>query len=254
MIMSDKKLSFVSNVVLPIIVAIATIGLFILFKKDDADSLFYLNLFYTLVLEAVFFLYLNFLHTNTRIFSSAFYSIFGVTAIIYIITGALWMLVYSFALTSVFSLKVYIAVIIIITLIWIIVAVLIARTDADYKETVDELKNRQYTLQYYIQKMNILTSRYEKVCAEKGIVYKTDSNNRTVLSNLSNKIGFIMPNVLNNDTTTAQLNAMLEKCGSLIDETDSSVETDKDVMVKKMENFVSNAINEIELLKTLSRK
>ena len=101
--------------------------------------------------------------------------------------------------------------------------------------------------------MKALVSKYEVVCNEKGIVYRTDSNNTTELSKLSNKLNFLTPNVIKNQTAVSQLNLLLENCANIIDEIESSTE-EKDTLEKKMSKFVNDALNEIELIKTLGRK
>jgi len=251
--MAAKKINVITFVILPVLVAVTTIVLFFLFKEDNSGKIFYINLLYTIVLETLFFIFLAFSKKPRNSFSGAFLSIIGVNMFIYIILGALWMIVFTYLLTTILSLKIYVTVIVLLTLIWIILSVLITKTDADFKETVNELTDSQNSLLYFSQKMKILVSKYEVVCKNKGIVYKTDSNNTTELSKLSNKLNFLTPNVIKNQTAVSQLNLLLENCANIIDEIESSTE-EKDTLEKKMSKFVNDALNEIELIKTLSRK
>jgi hypothetical protein len=206
------------------------------------------------LLEAVFFGYLALLQTKTNAVSSPFYAIMGVHSLYYVIFGTLWMLAYSIGLADLLSFKVYVSIVVVLTVLWFVAAMLLAKTDSDYKETVDELKTRQYSMQYYAQKLNALANRYEKICADKGIVYKTESNNQTILDRLKPKLQFLTPNVFNSETACSQLNALLDQCQNLVDEAEAA-DTDKiELHQRAMRNFVNNAINEIDLLKTFTRK
>jgi CO dehydrogenase/acetyl-CoA synthase gamma subunit (corrinoid Fe-S protein) len=142
----------------------------------------------------------------------------------------------------------------ILTLLWIIISALTAQTDSNYKQTVETLKEQGQSLNFYKQKITLLASRYEKVCAEKGLMYQTDSSNRTELDRLTGKISFLTPNVFRNETAVVQITALFNKCESLIEETESAstikvaAETQK-----KMQRFVDNAITEVDMLKNLTR-
>jgi hypothetical protein len=250
---NNKIINTIANVVLPVTVIVSTVTLFFMFRPENCTVLFYLNLAYTILLEAIFFGYINLAFRKITAFSTPFLAVFGIYSLYYVIAGAGWMLLYSLVLSHFFPLKIYLAPLIVITLVWIIVSVLTAQTDSNYKETVNELNGRQYTLKYYAQKIALLASRYEKLCAEKGIRYATESNNRTVLDRLKGKIGFLTPNVLNSETACLQLNAMLDKCEELIEETALAPEDALAEYEKKMHRFVNNSIDELEMIKNMTR-
>ncbi|MDR1129804.1 MAG: hypothetical protein LBK96_02360, partial [Prevotellaceae bacterium] len=157
-------------------------------------------------------------------------------------------------LSHFFSLKIYIAALIVLTLLWIIVSVLTAQADSHYRSTIDMLSDRQYTLEYYTQKITLLASRYDKLCAEKGIRYATESNNKTVLDRLKGKIGFLTPNVLNSETARSQLNAMLDKCEGIIEEMALASEDSLAEWEKRMHRFVNSSIDELDMLKNITRR
>lgn len=247
----SKKIVFVSNVLLPIIIGIVTISLFFLFKNNQPEDLFWINLLYTLILEAIFFTYIG-IKKNLSDYSVVLYTIFGFLSIIYILCGAFWIIVYSVFLSPSLSLKVYLAVILVYSAVWLIASVLLSRFDSSYKETVDDLQNKQVSIRYFTEKMNILCRKYETLCQNKGLVYQTDSNNKTVLSNLLNKISFITPNVLQNQSNIDTLNRIIKACEEHIKEAEAS--SDNYVIQKNMEAFVGDSISEIELIKSLSKK
>jgi hypothetical protein len=252
--MSNKNVNIVANIILPVVVVVMTAVLFFMFRPAEATILFYLNLGYTIFLEVIFFGYINLLYRNIKTFSTPFYAVFGIYAAYYVTIGFGWMLVYSLGLSYFISIKIYVAGLIVLTLLWIIISVLTAQTDSNYKESVDKINNQKYTLEFYTQKIVLLASQYEKLCMEKNIKYQTDSNNRTALDKLKGKISFLTPNVLNDETSRSQLNTMLDKCEAIIGEIESAEEDKLTELDKKMQRFVNNSIDELNMLKNLTRK
>jgi hypothetical protein len=252
--MSNKIVNIVANVILPVVTIAVTVGLFFMFRSENPTALFYINVGYAILLEAIFFGYINVLYRKISDFSTPFVAVFGIFSLYYVIIGFGWMLVFSLILSHFFSLKIYIAVLLILTLLWIILSVLMGQADSNYRTTTDNLKGQRYTLEFYTQKITLLASRYDKLCAEKGIKYETDSNNRTPLDRLKGKISFLTPNILKNETAVSQLNSMLDKCESIIDETESVTEDKLTEVSKKMQRFTDNALAELDMLKNLTRK
>jgi len=254
--MSNKKVNLIGNIVLPIVVIATTIGLFFLFKPKEPTALFWINMFYTVFLQAVLFGYLNILQLKSKDFSSPFYIVFGTYCSYYIILGVICMIGYTLMVNIIYAPdtnRAYIAALIILTLLWIILSVITAQTDSNYKQTVETLKERGQSLNFYTQKIALLTSRYEKLCAEKGLQYETQSNNRTELDRLKGKISFLTPNVFNNDTAVAQITALFGKCEDLIDEMETANDENASAVQKKMQRFVDNAIAELDMVKNLAR-
>lgn len=249
-----KKINFIANVILPLVVIAITVALFIMFMPQETTRLFYINLVYTVLLEVVFFGYLNILQAKKNDLSVPFYAIFGIYSLYYIILGFGLMLVYSLVLRFFTPDKIYIAALMVLTLLWIVISLLTAQTDSNYKQTVDTLKEQGQSLNFYTQKMSLLASRYEKICAEKGIKYETDSSNQSVLDRLKGKIYFLTPNIFNNDTAVAQITALLSKCEDLIYETEEAMGENLQKTNQKMQRFVDNAVAELDMLKNLTKK
>ena len=130
----SKPINIIANIILPIVVVGITVTLFFMFKPEKPTTLFYINLGYTVFLEIVFFGYLNLWYAKVKEFSTPFLAVFGVYAAFYAIIGTIWMFGYSLILSYFIPLKIYIAVLIVITLLWIILSVLTAQTDSNYKK------------------------------------------------------------------------------------------------------------------------
>jgi hypothetical protein len=228
------------------------------------------------VFGGVFFGFLNVLHTRKKGLSSPFYTVLGVYSIFYIIIGIIWMPLYSLLISGLIPeeiipywwlksiyrflqsypvpLKIYVAILVMLTLLWVILVVITMQIDSNYKQTTDKLKVEGNTLNFYTQKIALLTSRYEKICLEKRIKYETDSNNRTILDRLKGKISFLTPNVFRSETFISQLNTMLEKCEDIVEETATASEEQLPELNKKMQRFVNNSIEELNMLKNMTRK
>jgi uncharacterized protein YhhL (DUF1145 family) len=272
----NKKINLLSNVILPLFVIVVTVALIFMFKPEETTELFYINLAFSILLECVLFGFLNILPIKKDGVSTPFVAVFGMYSIIYVALGAVWMLGYSLLISGVIPeemirnpwlrmlyaflqsypvpLKIYVAVIAVLTVLWIGISLLTAQIDSNFKQSTDKLKADARTLNYYTQKITLLASRYEKLCAEKGLKYATDSGNRTVLERLKGKISFLTPNVLTDETAVSQLTALLGRCEDIIDETESATEEQLPAASRKMQRFVDNAIAELDMLKNLTRK
>jgi len=251
--MSNKIINCIANVVLPIVVIMITISLFFMFKPQETTSLFWINLFYTVFLEALFWGYLNFLHVKTKDISMPFLSIIGIYCLYYIISGTCWMLTYSFILTHFTDThKIYIAVLMGLTLLWITILVITEHTNSNYRQTVENMKKQRPSLNFYTQKIALLASRYEKLCVKKGLKYETLSSNRTELDRLKGKIGFLTPNVFRNETAVTQILALLSKCEDLIDEMEKVTGENAEAAQNRMQRFVDKAVAELDLVKNLT--
>ena len=252
----NNRINEIANIVLPVVVIVTTIALFFMFKPQDTKPLFWINMFYTVFLEAILFGYFNILQLKSKDFSSPFFVVFGTYCFYYIALGVGCMLVYSLAIRPIFSPdtnKMYLASLMVLTLIWIFLSVITAQTDSNFKQTTDTLKEQGQSLNFYSQKIVLLATRYEKLCEEKGVKYETHSNNRTELDRLKGKMCFLTPNVLKNDTAVAQISTMLSKCEDLIDEMEEASIINAPAVQKKMLRFVDNAVAELDMLKGLTR-
>lgn len=253
-IMENRKLTNFTTLIMPLIVVLTTIILFLLIANDELSELFYTNLCFTLFMEIIFFGWLNVVCCRTSSFSTSFYSILGATALYYIAVGSTIMLLYSFIFSEIVHLRIYISVLVAITLIWFVIITIIAQTDSGYKTTTDKLKDDGRTLHFYATKIDVLANRYNRVCNNKGIKYQTESNNRTPLDTLKGKISFLTPNVLKNSSALNQLDAILYRCTELIDNVESAAAEQQEQAQEQMQYFVVNAINELDMLKNNTRR
>lgn len=251
--MSNKNINIIAGIILPIVVVAATAVLFFMFLPAEPTALFYLNLGYTVFLEVILFAYINVLYQKVKDFSTPFMAVFGIFSLYYVVVGFGWMLIFSLVLSHFISLKIYIAGLMLITLLWIILSLITGQADSNYRQNTEKLKDQGNSLSFYTQKITLLANRYDRLCIEKGLKYITDSNNRTALDRLMGKIGSLTPNVFRNETATAQIIALMNKCEDIIDDTESAAEEHLQEMQKKMQRFVDSAVAELDMLKNLTR-
>ena len=255
--MSDNKRSFIGIILLPVAVIAITIVVFFLLKPQETTALFWINLFYTVFLEAVFFGYLNVMYLKSSDLSSPFYAVFGMYCFYYIVLGAGCMVAYGLMVKFFYTPdtnRVYFALLMLITLLWIIVSEMNAQTDSNLKRTVESLKERGISLNYLIQKITLLTLRYERLCVKKGLRYETLPQNRTELDRLKGKITFLTPNVFNNDAAVVKISALIVRCEDLVIEMEGATKERAPAVQTKMQRFVDNAITELDVVKNLARR
>ena len=133
--MANSRISFVSNILIPILTGIITLVLFLLFRPENAGA-FVLHQYDIYVTTGRLFIRLfeSATKESKNISGTAYLQIISVGAIYYIIFGSGWMIAYSLLLTAILSYKVYIAVHSIIFLLFIIVGSIVTRTDNSYHE------------------------------------------------------------------------------------------------------------------------
>ena len=251
--MSNKTINLLADVVLPCVTVVLTAILFFMFRPDESTGLFWLNLCYTIMLEGVFFGYIISLNHKTESIPVPIKAVFGVFALYYIVVGLGCMLFYSLLLVHFLSIKFYVSVLIIITLLWIIGAMLTAQVGSNYQAAQEKTDEKRKVLTFYNEKMKMFASRYAALCNEKQLVYDTESNQRTVLDKLSAKVNGLSPGLFKNETAGMQLNAIVNKCELLIDEAETATAEQLPEVDRKMKRFVEKALLEIDMLQNLAK-
>ena len=127
----DKNLiNRIAAIGLPAAVVAGTVALFLMFRPGEPTALFYTNLAYLIFLELLFFGYIDVLYLKkSEELSSPFLALFGVYTLYYTGAGLGWLILYSLALRLFLPMKIYVAGIIVLTLVWLVVSLVTARTD-----------------------------------------------------------------------------------------------------------------------------
>lgn len=249
--MSNKSLSIIANIVLPIVFLLVTAGLFFLFKPEEAGRLFHTNLCMTLWLEALFFGYLHVLKGKTQGFSTALIALLGIGAVYYIIGATVWMLSYAF-LSLFLSFEVYVAVHVVLFLLWITGCILMAQQDNAYGSRMKVLSDGHKTIEYFGQKVNLLLNTY------RGLLLSRQSvglRNENALEILRNKVRGLPGSIIQVDAAGLQLSEIINQCETLLAKLEQAEDQGEQMALdKKLGECVSSAIRELEFLKNISRK
>lgn len=249
----SRRINLFADYVLPLATIVVTIVLFFLFCPEEETALFYVNMVYTVVLETVFFAWLNFGRKGSPDTSVVFRIVSGVLSGIYVFAGFVWMLLYGLLLSDMLVLKYYVAVIIVLTLVWVIVGVLIAQTDSNYKEGVDVARHATLTVASLGAKVNQLCSRCEQAYAAKGRTYKNENHFKSPIAKLKYKVSCLTPNVFRDSTALSRLQMLLDECEDCINEFASAENSEIEAMEKKLERMIDNIVSEIDFIKQSTR-
>lgn len=124
----------------PLLTALLTIAGGLLLMPEEPTALYWVNLVYILLLEGLFFGWFyvgRWRNTQTDRFSV----FLGIHALGYIAVAVLWILVYSLLLADHVSLRIYLLIIGLLTVVWLIIMAIIGRQDSAYNSRQTELED-----------------------------------------------------------------------------------------------------------------
>lgn len=250
--MPDRQINILANILLPACCMLATIGLFFLFMPEEGLKLFYTNLVATLWLEAVFFGYLAALRADTKAFSAPFLAFLGVGAVYYIAAAGLWMLAYSLWLAAFASYKVYIAVHIILCLLWLAACILMAQQDNAYHERTLELQEAHEKTEDFSQKASLLLSRYQAALIEKGCPASDEGNSMEILRN---KMRGLPPQTARSSAACARLHEIIHQLDEQVTALENAHEPAQLLQTnEQIRRTARKAADELDLLKKQMRR
>lgn len=243
---TSKTVSIIQGVVLPAITAIVTIAIFFFFKPEEPTwHLFFFNMLYTVFLELVLFGWLGFLYLgNKGETTQVFKIVSGVTAMYYVIIGALIMLIYNLGLRHIpLAARYYYVAIAIITLLWIIFAAILLRTDVQDKES-DKIKTEQtQEIGKIVSKMKMLAQRFSTIQALHGAKGEND------VDRLLAEFKGLTPKNAENMSSMNKLNAIIEELDQLLDEAEGAPEDAYMEAAGRIKLFAKKTIGKVEQIK-----
>ena len=201
--MATKRISFFSEVLLPIVIYVVTIAMFFVFMPEEAGALFWVNLVYTLFLETLLFGWLIWVRKSDTKDTSSLASIaIGMYGSYYIIAGVAVMVIYSVLVTLgvPIGMRWYIALLVILTLVWIIPAVLLAEADSSHKQNMEHLQQNNRQIMNFSALM-------------KSALNNAENLSQTQKTRLQQEIDSISPSRLN-DASAAQLQGFINSVPS----------------------------------------
>jgi hypothetical protein len=249
--MAKNLINKIASIGLPVVVIGCTTALFLMFRPDEPTALYYTNLGYLIFLEALFFSYINVLYLKkSEELSSPFYAIFGVYTLYYTAMGLGWLILYSLVLTHFAPLKIYVAGIIVLTLIWLVVSLVTAQADTNFKKTVDTQRDSRYSLDLYNQKMNRLFQRCRQLCEDNNAEQRVGD----LVDKLRHRFGALSPTLFSNDLAVSRLNSVADKFADILDRAEDAGSEAAVDWGKKLSRFVDDVILELDIAQNMARK
>ena len=148
---------------------VVTILGFFVFAPEEMGALFYVNLVYAVVLEGLFFGWFHMGKLKSDAAQTPYFKVFvGMHTLGYIIVSLLWMLVYSLWLSETVSLKVYVLVIAVLSLIWIVLASIIGRQDTAYHARQTELEGTTMDIRAFRDELKALAEEHATPATERA--------------------------------------------------------------------------------------
>lgn len=149
-------------------IVVTVLGFFV-FAPEEMGALFYVNLVYAVVLEGLFFGWFHMGKLKSDAAQTPYFKVFvGMHTLGYIIVSLLWMLVYSSWLSETVSLKVYVLVIAVLSLIWIVLASIIGRQDTVYHAQQTELEGTTMDIRAFRDELKALAEEHATPATERA--------------------------------------------------------------------------------------
>ena len=112
---------------------VVTILGFLVFAPEEPTALFYVNLVYVVLLEVLFFGWFHMGKLKSDQAQTPYFKVFvGMHTLGYLVVSLVWMLIYSLLLSEKVDFKVYLLVIVILSLLWIVLASIIGGQDTQF--------------------------------------------------------------------------------------------------------------------------
>lgn len=159
----SNRISVLSGKVLPIATIVVTAVLFLLFMPAEPTALFWCNMCYTIFLEAVLFGWISLIRSNADGVSRWLGVILGTFSVYYVALGAVFMVGYSLlAVSGVcdFSWRIYLAVVLVLTLLWVIPAMFVAEGDAAHEAKQTKLEGGVGDLHALMAELQSIAERF----------------------------------------------------------------------------------------------
>lgn len=252
--MERKHYGLLARVVMPLVVMVATLALFLVFMPAEAGALFYTNLVYSIVLEAVFFGWLGSLWGRASL-PRALAAVFGVYAAFYVAAGFFVMLAYSVIGSSFLPLRFYYAAIVVITLLWVVVASLTAGAGVVEADAADRQADSRAARQYHVARLEALASRYDDVARARGLRFEMRSNDASPLDKLRRAVQSMPPSAFSGQVLPQRLKELADGLQGLADGLEAAADgEDLSRQGRKLESFVADACRDLDSIRLLARR
>lgn len=247
--MATKPISLFARTIVPNLFVIATILLFFLFKPQDAGTLFYLNLVYTILLESIFFGWLQLLRSDSKVGVSPLLAVvLGNFALFYVVIGIGMMLLYSLVLAPNLALKWYILMLAVTTLLWITVSILLTETDSDHHAYTTQLKADSRSIQTLVQEMELVAHDFSAVCKSKQVTFNQVGGG-TPFDTILRSFKSLTPNLIKDPANVTQLTTLIKECAEKTNELKVVSNDNHSNQSQELLQFAAHIVTKIEQIK-----
>lgn len=216
--------------IVPIAVVLITIILFFVFQPEEPGTLFWTNLVYSVILEVILLGYLVWLPARGE--SVALKWMFGVYSVIYVCIALAWMLLFGLLLCHWMSIKVYFAVIAVLTVLWILISAQSLKIDKSNSTSTAILTDNRHKIDGVINNAEMLLQQFNMMASAHPELKSAYSS----VSSLCRGLSTLSPTAMGDPMAAMRVN---EICTGLEDVlntpvSDSSAATIKDYADKSI--------------------
>ncbi len=250
----NKRLPYISLGLCVVSWALTIFLFFFLNTTTEKSAVFYFNLGYSLLLELLFFAYIGFIrmiktgHTN-----AVFAPVYGIINISYIITGFLLLLAWNLFFPQFVTFRLFIAILIIVTVVFIIVGSLVAKTQTSHQENLAIENKNAAEVKDLKAEFAKADQRFMSIMKKKLTGNETQSSVPANLSNLLNPVKFLPANALANYAVQQGLLEALQAINTWLDNIEKPEYT-REQMETDIPRFISETKSKIEFIIQSGRK
>lgn len=238
----------VTAFLLAIIAIAATIYLFFnLIAESSRSPTFGFTLAYVCFLQILFFGFIGNIRHRSRSGAQhlgATYSVLGLITAFYIVFGLVTIFAYNFVLCKIFSSTIYYSIILVGSIIAIVVYGFIGKLDTYQKISSERETNAKHYLKTFSQELELLDRRYVRALNSK-FPLETPDLNISLIKELANKVKFSNPMIVDNFNFIKHFQTVVSNLKELIVRLESSELPRSDEIIKEVNSFVSNSVDEL---------
>ncbi len=177
---------------------VVTVLGFLVFAPEEPTKLFYVNMVYLVLLEGIFFGWFHIGKLKSDSSQTPYFKVFvGVHTMYYLMASLLWLIVYTLLLSTsghewlsrvlhweaitswpALSLRAYVLVIAILSLVWIVLASIVGSQDTHYHKQQTQLEDTTMDIRAFCDELKSLAaehSRPETARAWKQLIMEAES-------------------------------------------------------------------------------
>lgn len=135
------------------------------------------------------------------------------------------------------------------TIFFVIITYVIYRNIVSHGKDMDMLQEKSFTLHNYSEGLALVVTHYNRICREKNISNKTQSQR---LQLLEKQVSSLPASVLNNSNASCKIARIIRDLDDAVSNMDTTVESD--ILANNVQfcNLVERSIEDVQRLKTNS--